>query len=82
MLSRSFSDTILSFASLLALSNETLIAQQAPTGTPPANITGAGLPDVRDNAQRSWYRGGNPNIGNGATSEHCGTAQFTREPTV
>lgn len=60
-------------ASLLALSNEALIAQQVPTGTPPANITGAGLPDVRDNAQRSWYRGGNPNIGNGAANNIFGT---------
>lgn len=60
-------------ASLLALSNEALIAQQNPTGTPPANITGAGLPNVRDNAQRAWYRGGNPNIGNGGSNNIFGT---------
>lgn len=58
---------------LLVLSNEALIAQEDPTGTPPANITGPGLPDVRNNAQRSWYRGGNPNIGNGASNNIFGT---------
>lgn len=60
-------------ASLLALSNEALIAQQAPTGTAPPNPLGNSLPEVRDNTQRAWYRGGNFNVGTGGNNNIFGT---------
>ena len=60
-------------ASLLALSNEVLIAQQTPTGTPPANVNATNNPILRDLAERAWYRGGNNPGGAGGTNNVFGT---------
>jgi hypothetical protein len=60
-------------ATIFIFNNEALIAQQIPTGTAPPNPLGNSLPQVRDNTQRAWYRGGNQNVGTGGNNNIFGT---------